>query len=103
MILLAWYHLNEEPLESVLTNSVIPAGVTSDGTVILTLAVDHIYWTDDVAEAADNLARLRPDRTEHPHEIWLLGTASPRCREELSALGFIVHEELAAILAADAI
>jgi len=102
MILLAWYHLNEEPLESVRTNSVIPAGVTSDGTVVLTLAVDHIYWTDDVAEAADNLARLRPDRAEHPHEIWLLGTASARSREELSALGFIVHEDLAVTLAADA-
>ena len=102
MILLAWYHLNQEPFESVLTNTVMPAGITADGTVVLTLAVDHIYWTDDVAEAADNLARLRPDRTERPHEIWLLGTASARCREELFALGFIVHEDLAAIFTIDA-
>jgi hypothetical protein len=100
--LLAWYHLNQEPFESVLTNTVIPAGITTDDKVVLTLAVDHVYWTDDVAEAADNLARLRPDRTKHPHEIWMLGTASPRSREELSALGFIVHEDLAATLASDA-
>jgi hypothetical protein len=102
MALLAWYHLNQDPFESVLTNTVIPAGITADGKVVLTLAADHIYWTDDVAEASDNLARLRPDRAEHPHEIWLLGTASPRSREELSALGFIVHEDLAVTSAADA-
>ena len=101
MALLAWYHVNQDPFESVLTNTVIPAGITADGKVVLTLAADHVYWTDDVAEASDNLARLRPDRTEHPHEIWLLGTASPRSREELSALGFIVHEDLAATLAAE--
>ena len=102
MALLAWYHLNQEPFDSVLTNSVIPAGITADGTVVLTLAVDHLYWTDDVAEASDNLGRLRPDRAERPHEIWLLGTASVRCREELSALGFVVHEDLAAIFTIDA-
>jgi hypothetical protein len=102
MALLAWYHLNQEPFDSVLTNSVIPTGITADGTVVLTLATDHVYWTDDVAEASDNLARLRPDRAEHPHEIWLLGTASARCREELAALGFVVHEDLAAIFTIDA-
>ena len=100
--LLAWYHLNQEPFESVLTNTVIPAGITADGKVVLTLAVDYVYWTDDVAEAIANLARLRPDRTERPHEIWMLGTTSPRCREELTALGFFVHVDLAATLAADA-
>jgi len=102
MALLAWYHLNQDPFESVLTNAIIPAGLTADGKVVLTLAVDHLYWTDSVAGATDNLARLRPDRTERPHEIWLLGTASARSREELSALGFIVHEDLAATLAIDA-
>jgi len=102
MALLAWYHLNQEPFDSVLTNSVIPTGITADGTVVLTLATDHVYWTDDVAEASDNLARLRPDRAERPHEIWLLGTASVRCREELGALGFVVHEDLAAIFTIDA-
>lgn len=100
--LLAWYHLNQEPFESVLTNTVIPAGITADGKVVLTLAVDHVYWTDSVAGASDNLARLRPDRTERPHEIWMLGTTSARCKEELTALGFIVHEDLAATLAIDA-
>ena len=29
-------------------------------------------------------------------EIWLLGTASERCREELNALGFDIHEDVAA-------
>ncbi len=43
MILLAWYHLNQDPFESVLTNAIIPAGVTADGKVVLTLAVDHLY------------------------------------------------------------
>ena len=94
--------LNQDPFESVLTNTVIPAGITADGKVVLTLAVDHVYWTDSVAQAADNLARLRSDRTERPHEIWMLGTTSARCREELSALGFIVHEDLAATFTIDA-
>lgn len=102
MALLAWYHLNQDPFESVLTNTVIPAGITADGKVVLTLAVDHVYWTDDVAEAADNLARLRPGRAERLNEIWLLGTASARCREELAALGFVVHENLATAFAIDA-
>lgn len=95
--MLAWYHLNRTPLEAVKTYAAVPVGVTGDGNTVMLFAVDHLYWTESIAAAASNYARQAIAETET--EVWLLGTASQRCKAELAALGLTVYEGVAASMA----
>ncbi len=98
--MLAWYHLNQSPIVSVITDAAIPAGTTDDGKLVILFATDHIYWTEGVAQTAGiyNTA-LSSYASTDARELWILGTTSERCSHELTALGWDVHYELAQMLA----
>ncbi len=92
--MLAWYHLNKKPLERVLTEFVIPRGIATDGTATLLFAADYVFWTETVAEAADNYAALRGDEPDRALELWLIGDVSERTAEELAARNIVVRTNL---------
>ncbi len=94
LTMLAWYHLNKRPVVEVLTESVIPRGVTEDGGAVWLLATDHVFWTDTVAAAADNFAGLRGDDEGRSLELWLLGGMSARTAKELETRDIAVHTQL---------
>ena len=96
--MLAWYHLNQNAVASVQTYAAVPVGITEDGDAALLFAVDHVYWTDTIAEAAAGHAAQMGDAGAG--EVWLLGTASERTRVELDALGFSVREDVASMMTA---
>jgi len=98
--MLAWYHLNRQPVSQVLTYAAIPVGVAEDGTSALLFAVDHVYWTEAIAEAAKRHALQTSGTDAGAGGIWFLGTASKRSKKELSALGFDVHENVASMMVA---
>ena len=89
--LLAWYHLNQSPIVSVITDAAIPAGTTDDGKLVLLFATDHIYWTEGIAQAASIYTALGVDASTDARELWFLGATSERCGHELTALGWEVH------------
>jgi hypothetical protein len=93
--LLAWYHHNQRPIVSVITEAATPGGVTDDGNVVMLFAVDHVYWTEGTAQEGDVFIGLGTAAGDNSPEAWFLGTASDRCRNELSAAGWDVHENLA--------
>jgi hypothetical protein len=95
LTMLAWYHRNQNPVASVETDAVIPAAVLASGTLVRIFAADHLYWTETVAIASGNYTDM--GEAGRKREIWLLGTASERCTEELNALGFDIHEDVAAM------
>lgn len=97
--LLAWYHNNQRPIVSVITEAATPGGLTDDGNVVMLFAVDHLYWTEQIAQEEDSLAGLGTAAGDNSPEAWFLGTASDRCRNELSAAGWEVHENLAHTIA----
>jgi hypothetical protein len=99
LTMLAWFHRNQKPVVSVDTSTVFPAAILASGAIVRTFAVDHLYWTETIASEAGNYSDL--DKAGQPREIWLLGTASERCRAELNSLGFDVHEGVAAMLCVD--
>ncbi|MCH8250197.1 MAG: hypothetical protein IH913_11385 [Proteobacteria bacterium] len=98
VVMLAWYHINQKPVNAVTTLTAIPTGITADGTTAMLFAVDHVYWTETVAEVAGNRAATTPGHPNGVREIWLLGSASDRSREELQKLGFEVHEDVLAMI-----
>lgn len=100
--MLAWYHINQKPVTSVLTYAAVPVGVTEDGASALIFAVDHVYWTGVIAEAASRHASTTKGADGSTSEVWLLGSASARTRDELADLGFAIHEGVAAMMVAPA-
>ena len=98
--MLAWYHLQRQPVSDVLTYAAIPVGVAEDGTPALLFAVDHVYWTEAIAEAAKLHASQTAGTEGGAGGIWFLGTASKRTRAELSKLGFVVNENVASMMVA---
>ncbi len=98
--MLAWYHIDQKPITAVMTYSAVPVGITEDGTAALLFAVDHVYWTDTIADAAQNHAAQAVGQQNSVGEVWLLGTASDRTRQELTGLGFSVRENVASMIVA---
>ncbi len=98
--LLAWYHHNQKPIVSVITEAATPVGLTDDGNAVVLFAVDHLYWTEQIAEEEDSFAAMGTAAGDNSPEAWFLGTASDRCRNELLAAGWDVHENLAHTIAA---
>ena len=94
LAMLAWYHRNQMPVAGVDAAAAIPAAILASSAVVRLFAVDHLYWTETVAIASGNYTDM--DEAGRKREIWLLGTASERCRKELNALGFDIHEDVAA-------
>jgi hypothetical protein len=63
-------------------------------------AADHVYWTEGIAQEEDVVVGLGTAVGDNSLEAWFLGTVSDRCRNELSADGWEVHENLALTIAA---
>jgi hypothetical protein len=75
----------------------MPRGANGDGTLVFARAVDHVFWTKDIAGAA---ARIAGEAGDDPSlvrpELWASGSLSPRSRKELESLGWTVHDNAAA-------
>jgi len=96
--MLAWYHINQKPVTTVIADAAIPVGVAEDDTAAMLFAVDHVYWTESIAE----IAQHRESQTSNNgvREIWLLGSASDRTRKELANLGFVLRENVSSMMMA---
>jgi hypothetical protein len=97
-VLLAWYHHNRTPIASVAIELTIPAGIRPDGSIVVLLAADRIYWNETIAAAAQRLTSLNPGRAR---ELWLTGDVSARCHAELRGLGWEITENLTIIDGSD--
>ncbi len=99
-MMLAWYHLNQSPIVSVITDTAIAAATADDGKLVILFAADHIYWTEGVAQTAGiyHMA-LSANASADARELWFLGTASERSGHEFTALGWEVHYKLAQTMA----
>ena len=91
ILLLAQYGRTVAPLAGVRGAGNVIAGQTADGKLIIPAPLDYVPWVAQL----DDLAR-RPDLTGS--ERWLLvsGRVTPRARQELTALGWSVTDDLAA-------
>lgn len=64
-----------------------------NGHLVVFLFVDHLVWTEQVADLSDSLAaELRRDRAVRRIEIFVAGDISSRARKGLEDFGFQVYE-----------
>ena len=91
IMLIAWFHENEVPVDRMLTASHLPQAVTTDGRQIAFGPIDYLFWGESFAEVAQVAVAL-PALGEQ--EIWVLGSVSDRARAEIEALGVRVRDEV---------
>jgi hypothetical protein len=73
----------------------LPGVVTGDNRLVFLIPVDHIFWTEGIAAAADGpFAEIHQALETTAREVWFRGKASARCREELEQRGWLVRSEV---------
>lgn len=73
----------------------LPGVVTGDNRLVFLIPVDHIFWTEGIAVAADgSLAEDGQELETTSREVWFRGKASARCREELEQRGWLVRDQV---------
>jgi len=78
----------------------LPGALTDDGRVIFLIPVDHIFWTDSIALAADGpFAEAGKQVTSR--EVWFRGNVSTKCRTELETRGWLVRDQVRIMVAAE--
>lgn len=90
--MLAGYHKNVEPLESLAPFGRFLYGKTKKGAAVVVFPADHVLWSGRVADAATWL--LEPARVEaRPAgmQLWILGDFSDKAQAELQNLGWKLH------------
>lgn len=97
--LLAGYHQNVEPLQSVAPFGRFLYGKTKKGTAAVIFPADHVLWSGRMADASTWLAK--PGKGEMPPakmQLWILGDFSKRAQAELQQRNWELHPEAQAVL-----
>jgi hypothetical protein len=90
--MLAGFHRTQGGLVRLVDGARVPAGLTPDGRLVLTLPTDSMFWTAEVADAAgETLPALAAGAAAQSRGLWLRGEVSSRAREGLEGLGWQVH------------
>ena len=93
------YHLHVGAADRLLALPRIPALYTKDQALVVMLPVDYLFWTSRVARVAQALTAHVPSRPRIARrELWIAGNVSPRARQELEAMGWMVYEQVFARL-----
>jgi hypothetical protein len=84
--MLASYHQTVAPLSAVMGRGTV-TGRNQRGAVVVPAPLDYVAWTARVAEFAK-----RSDLKARERHVWLTGQMSPRARDEMTKLGWGLHD-----------
>ena len=89
----AGFHRNVEPIARFVGVGDRLGAVTKGGDFVLIVPVDHIVWTESVAQLVDSYqGDLDEGGDERARYLWVSGTTSPKAREEFEQRGWTVHD-----------
>ena len=92
----AAYHAKVQPLERLAASGNLAMARARDGKIVIAVPVDHLVWTESVAQSVANADDLPKEFAgAAAREFWLGGTISPRARAELEARGWKIRENAA--------
>jgi len=105
VVLAAWYHRNQVPLQEFLPGTVVPVALTKEQKLVVVLPVDYVFWTEPIAiwsennqEDRESFLADRPELEIQGTELWLTGNISDRARRELTEEGWKIYANLGELL-----
>lgn len=89
----SWFHTSQEPLTRFVRGTMVPAGLTNDGRLIVFSAADFAYWAEETAPAAAEFTEIYKPLSDR-REVWIAGRATPMFIDGVHALGWGVRTNL---------
>ena len=77
-----------EPLREILPGSRLPVARTAKGGLAAVVMTDALFWTEEVAEAAQTLAEIYADEAAASRRLYVAGEASSRFKSGAGKLGW---------------
>lgn len=91
--MMAGYHTHVSPVERIDRVAGTPCLKKKDGTVVLAVPLDHVFWT---AEVSGKLDRIEEDMAKSGDvsgkELWLAGSVDGGARQALAASGWKIMD-----------
>jgi len=92
----AAYHQQVQPIVGFAAMGNMVVANTRDGKTIVNIPVDHLVWTESLAQSAEKAdAQLKAQPKSAGRELWLGGTISPLARKALEGRGWKVFDKAA--------
>lgn len=91
-LLLVAHHRGQRPLAEILPGTNLPVARTKDGRLVAAFSADAIFWTEAIADAAQEFAAAYAAAPASTRELWVVGQTSERFRTELRAKGWQVFD-----------
>jgi hypothetical protein len=89
------YHKNVEPFTEIIPVRRVVVGYTAKQSVVVTLPMDYVYWTERADRGTAALVQLNlTGRPIKKTELWITGTFTPRAMQELNSRGIVVRERV---------
>lgn len=86
--LLLQLHRSGTPLEETLGGARLPVARTTQGEIVAVLQTDAIFWTQEVAEAAQTLAGTYAGENARSRKLYVAGDVSSRAKSDTGKLGW---------------
>jgi hypothetical protein len=90
--LLLRFHSAQEPLAAILAGTRLPVARTQSGALVAFLPTDALFWTAEIADAANGFAATYAAEKATERQIWVVGEASPRFKDGAARLGWEVRD-----------
>lgn len=89
------YHKNVESIVEIIPVRRAIVGYTDKKSIIATLPMDYVYWTERADKGIDALLQLESqDRPVKSMKLFITGKVTPRAKRELMDRGIIVKENM---------
>ncbi len=89
------YHKNVEPISEIIPVRKVVVGYTAKQSVVVTLPIDYVYWTERADRGTDALLQLESlERPVTGIKLLISGNLTSRAKLELMAKGIVVKENM---------
>ncbi len=103
IVAMTWYNAERSPILEFMEDEHFPFASTDAGQLVVILPVDYLVWTAEMSDLAQLAAEQhRTGIDPAKRELWLLGGASARAKQGITALGWTVRDNQIAVIRATA-
>jgi len=89
------YHKNVEPISEIIPVRKVVVGYTAKQSVVVTLPIDYVYWTERADKGIEALLQLESlDRPVKSMKLFISGRLTSRAKLELMAKGIEYKENM---------